>query len=179
LPVTRTIQDVSIGALSDGHFVVAWTEYFYPFVNGHLGIWYLGLAQVLNGDGSKSGSEIAFTPLQQQDKPILESAIAPLADNRFIATWSDDSQPSDGSGTATHAIIYNRDGSISVPEFLVNTGSQNSIATLSDGRFVVGWADYSQRPTIRQEPPSAPRFLTRARGPPFPSFPPVSELPTA
>ena len=79
-----------------------------------------------------------------------EPTITALANGRFVVAWTDASQTGgDTSNFAIRAQVFNADGSLSGAEFLVNTtsvGQQDSptITALADGRFVVGWTDFSQ-----------------------------------
>jgi hypothetical protein len=76
-----------------------------------------------------------------------DPTIAGLADGRFVIAWTDGS--GDKSGSAVRAQVFNADGSKVGGEFRVNTttadsqGSPTGVA-LSDGRFVVAWADWSK-----------------------------------
>ncbi len=79
-----------------------------------------------------------------------DSSIKALANGRFIVSWTDNSASTgDTSSSAIRALIFNADGSQSVPEFVVNNTtasaqSDSGITVLSDGRFVVSWTDLSQ-----------------------------------
>jgi hypothetical protein len=71
------------------------------------------------------------------------SAIAELADGRFVVTWTS-FDGGDGSGSCLRARVYAADGTPQLNDFIVNTthtGSQDSssVAALADGRFVVVW----------------------------------------
>ena len=76
--------------------------------------------------------------------PQDDPAIAALAGGRFVVVWTDWSQSgADVSQTALSAQIFNADGSKAGDEFVVNTtalGAQDDpvVATLADGRFIVG-----------------------------------------
>lgn len=79
----------------------------------------------------------------------LDAAFTALADGRFVATWIDYSATGgDVSGGAIRAQILTTEGSLSGPEFLVNTttlGEQTEpvVTALADGRFVIAWTDAS------------------------------------
>src|SRR4051794_27364854 len=85
------------------------------------------------------------TTLNHQDGPSL----AAFLDGRFVSVWTDfQSAFDDNSGGAIRGQLFDATGGKAGAEFLVNTttaGQQNDadIAILSDGRFVVTWADYS------------------------------------
>ncbi len=74
---------------------------------------------------------------------------ATFADGSFVAVWVDESRTgADTSGSAIRGQIFNADGSKRGSEFVVNTAvegiqAQPDITVLSDGRFVVAWADES------------------------------------
>lgn len=130
----------TITALSDGRFVVAWSDFSDnegPNTR----------AQVFNADGSPAGGEflVNTTTSSSQDQP----SVTALDDGHFVAVWSDFSQ-SDGdiSGTAVRGQVFSGSGAKLGAEFLVNTtttGAQNqpTVTALVDGRFVVSWTDSS------------------------------------
>ncbi|MCA1539953.1 VCBS repeat-containing protein [Bradyrhizobium sp. NBAIM32] len=135
----------TITALTDGRFVVAWTD------DSRTGGDTSGLAvraQILNADGAPSGSELLVnsTTAGNQSDPTITA----LADGHFVIAWTDDSQTGgDTSSWAVRAQVFDADGVPSGPEFLVNTttaGNQvePAITALADGRFVVTWTDASQ-----------------------------------
>jgi hypothetical protein len=72
-------------------------------------------------------------------------AITGLADGRFVAMWSDESQTlGDDDLYAVHGQIFNADGSKAGAEFLVNTtieGAQAlpAVIGLASGKFVATW----------------------------------------
>jgi VCBS repeat-containing protein len=95
---------------------------------------------------TKFGGEflVNTTTLDSQFEP----SVAAFSDGRFVTTWTDTHSAVDDSGGAIRGQIFDATGVKSGTQFLVNTtttGLQNdsSVAMLSDGRFVVTWADYS------------------------------------
>jgi Ca2+-binding RTX toxin-like protein len=136
--------DPDIAALSDGSFVVTWTD---ESQTGSDTSSFAVRAQVYNSDGSKRGSEflVNTTTTESQDQP----SITALSDARFVVTWMDTSETGgDTSSFAIRAQIFNADGSKSGSEFLVNTTTtlaqtNPDITALSGGRFVVTWTDGS------------------------------------
>src|SRR4051812_36494785 len=97
---------------------------------------------------TKVGSEFRVTTPDNslQDQP----EVAALADGRFVVAWQDYNPPPGATFSASEvrARIFNPDGTPSGAEFLVNTTQasiQNypAVAGLSDGRFVVAFADQS------------------------------------
>ena len=95
---------------------------------------------------TRFGSEflVNTTTLDYQYQP----SVAAYSDGRFVVAWTDLHPADDGSGGAIRAQTFSATGAKSGVQFLVNTttpGLQNepTVATLSDGRFVVAWSDYS------------------------------------
>jgi hypothetical protein len=139
--------DPRIIALSNGGFVVTWTDFdsqgsFASDVK----------AQVFASDGTKIGSEILVntaTALAQFDPQIT-----PLSNGGFVVTWRDLSQSvggatGDTSDSAVKAQVFAPDGTKIGSEILVNTATASSqivrqITTLQNGGFVVTWQDESQ-----------------------------------
>lgn len=74
--------------------------------------------------------------------------ITGLADGRFVVVWEDEN--GDKSGDGLRAQVFNADGTKAGGDLRVNTTTQGyqaepAIATLADGRFVVAWADWSEK----------------------------------
>jgi ELWxxDGT repeat protein len=140
-----------ITALSNGHFVVVWTD---GSTTGGDTSGSAVRAQVFNADGSKSGAEflVNTTTAGDQSGPGGNPgtlAIAGLADGRFVVAWGEDGNDTPSTSTAIRAQIFNADGSKSGAEFLVNTATASfqlnpTITGFADGRFVVGWTDGTQ-----------------------------------
>ena len=132
----------SITALSDGGYVVAWTDQSLaaPDSDGNS-----VRAQVFHADGAKVGGEFLVNTTTANSQMLV--SIAGLVDGRFVAAWYDNSQTGgDTLGSAIRAQVFNADGSSSGGEFLVNTtvaGNQTAptISALADGRFAVAWTD--------------------------------------
>lgn len=135
----------TVTGLSDGRFVVAWTDYSesggdtsFDAVRG----------QIFNSNGIKAGSEFLVNTTTQGTQSL--QSISPLTDGRFVVVWQDASQTGgDTSSWAIRAQIYDAHGNRSGSEFLVNTTTQGTqsgptVTTLDDGRFVVAWHDGSQ-----------------------------------
>lgn len=135
----------AIAVLSDGRFVVTWTDIsLLGGDNSNHGI----RAQMFNADGSPLGTEFLVNSViaSSQDQP----AITALENGRFVVTWrTANPTGGDGSFTAIKAQVFNANGTPSGVEFLVNTTAANSqfepaITGLADGRFVIVWRDDSQ-----------------------------------
>jgi Ca2+-binding RTX toxin-like protein len=144
---TTTIYDQSepkITTLSDGRFVVVWTNESSGADTSYLAV----QAQVFKSDGSKIGAEflVNTTFYNWQWQPTITA----LADGRFVIAWTDESRSGgDPSGRAVRAQIFNSNGSKASAELLVNTTITDNqweptITALSDGRFVVAWRDNSE-----------------------------------
>jgi len=137
-------SEPAIAALADGRFVVTWAD---ESQSGGDTSESAVRAQVFNPDGTKSGSEflIPATTQSYQSHPTITG----LADGRFVAAWTDDSETGgDTDSGAVRARIFNADGTPSSSEFLVNTTTAESqerptITALANGNFVVAWSDLS------------------------------------
>ncbi|KKM16898.1 hypothetical protein LCGC14_1681160, partial [marine sediment metagenome] len=137
--VTNAQQNPSVTTLSNDKFVVTWDSWDQD--GTFSGIY----GQIFNTDGTKSGSEFQINTetFLSQSKP----SIASLSNGKFVVTWESDSQDSDGYGI--YGQLFNADGTKSGSEFQVNTyttDQQNlsSVASLSNGQFVVTWESNGQ-----------------------------------
>ena len=131
-------QDIS--ALASGRFVLVWED---SSVQSNYEI----RGRIFNGNGTPAGDEFLInTPTNGHQ---LRPAVAGLSDGRFVVASIDDGHNgNDQSGQAVRAQVFNADGSKSGAEFLVNTTTENhqsspTISVLTDGRFVISWADMS------------------------------------
>ena len=141
--ITTGTQQVSgMTALSDGRFVITWTDF-----NGDgsgAGV----RAQIFNPDGTRWGGEFLVntttTSVQEQGAPVA------LADGGFMVFWSDASGTAgDNSGYAIRGQRFSSSGAKVDSEVLVNVTTFNnqitpSAAVLDDGRIVVAWNDLSE-----------------------------------
>jgi Ca2+-binding RTX toxin-like protein len=142
--------DQQITALSDGGFVVTWTDYS-AGVGGATGDRSEGAikAQVFTAAGAETGSEIRVNTATQFDQ-IFQQVTA-LENGGFVVTWEDYSKGGGASGDfdgAVKAQVFAADGTKTGSEILVNTAIASpqfspQITALSDGGFVVTWADDS------------------------------------
>lgn len=134
-----TQYDPSVTALSNGSFVVTWTD------GSRTGDDTSSSAirgQIFGSDGNKTGTEflVNSTTLVTQSEPTVTT----LTDGNFVVSWYDFS---DATGNI-RAQVFSAAGSKVGTEFLVNTittnsQSQPSITSLNDGNFVVTWRDFS------------------------------------
>jgi hypothetical protein len=132
----------AIMGLTNGGFVVTWTD---TSGQGGDASGQSVKGQLFNAAGAKVGGEFLVNTTTNDRQ--YEPAMAALPDGRFVVTWTDDS--GDTSGAAVRGQIFNADGSKSGAEFLVNTTTNDeqrgpTITVLADGRFVVGWTDWSE-----------------------------------
>ena len=133
----------SVTALSGGRFIVTYTDT--PI--GGDGSQSEIRARIFDGNGNALTADffVNTTTLNAQS----DSDVAALADGRFMITFTDSSGTGgDASETAIRARIFNADGSPAGSDFRVNTTTlsrqvESSVATLSDGRFIVTYSDLS------------------------------------
>jgi hypothetical protein len=141
---TSSQFESKVTALTDGRFVVTWSDFSQ---SGGDASDVAVRGRIFNADGTQSVAE--FLVNTTTAGPQQASNVTALAGGRFVVTWSDNSQSGgDTSFSAVRARIFNANGTVAVPEFLVNTTTtsgqnQSSVATLADGRFVVTWNDNS------------------------------------
>ena len=138
LPGRQGYQSATV--LSDGRFVVSWTDESDPtaVVIRH---------RLFSAEGAPLTGEILSSAT---GNARFSSAAA--VGTGFVLTWqSAGSGGSDASGTAIRARLFGADGSALGGEFQVNTttnGGQVSprVTTLTGGGFVVSWVDSSRDP---------------------------------
>lgn len=133
--------DQAITALSNGSFVVTWTDGSVGGSDDNI------KAQVFAADGTKIGSELLVNTATYYFQE--HSAVTALANGGFVVTWGDDSQgiggaPGDNDFFAVKAQVFAANGAQVSAEILVNTttaGRQDypSIVALSDGGFAITW----------------------------------------
>ena len=137
-------KNPTVTTLAGGGFVVAWTDQ--STTGGDTSSDAIR-AQAFAADGSRVGAEFlvnTITPGAQNDPTITG-----LSDGRFVVAWADASLSlDDPSGSAIRAQVFNADGTRHGTEFLVATETLNAqqsptITTLADGRFMIGWTDFS------------------------------------
>ncbi len=132
-------QEPSIAALSDGGFVVSWTDLSFESGENAAAI----KAQTFSASGARLGDELLVNTTFGQGQ--VESRVAALSTGGFVVAWTDWSyEGPDSSDSGVTARIFSASGDPLSAEFLVNTAvdlEQRSpaIAALTDGRFVVSW----------------------------------------
>ena len=130
----------SVAGLSNGGFVVSWTDAGGLDGNGN-GIF----GQRYDASGVAQGGEFQVNThtIGQQDL----SSVTGLADGGFLVTWSSAYQ--DGGTQGTYGQRYDASGVAQGGEFLINTETAlyqwyPSVTDLADGGFVVTWSSYQQ-----------------------------------
>lgn len=125
---------------------------------------YLTVADVVGSDGSDALKGVETLRFTDRDLTVSRGAVATetlvnattandqtycqtitLADGGYVVAWQSNLQ--DGGSWGIYAQVYNADGSVRTPEFLVNIYTANeetdvSLAALPDGGFVATWSDY-------------------------------------
>ncbi len=129
----------SVASFSNGNFVVTWMSY------GQDGSADEIYGQLFDGNGSKIGSEFRVNSYTTNDQ--RSSSVASFSNGNFVVTWW--SKDQDGSGLGVYGQLFNGNGSNIGSEFQVNsytTSSQHypSVASFSNGNFVVTWASNGQ-----------------------------------
>lgn len=115
-----------VSNLADGGFVIGWYDNFSTTNRG----------QVFHANGSRSGSEFILA------RSSAQPAFAELADGRFLYVWGE--YNFDATNSRLAAQIFNRDGSLSGPQFTVVPNGSNLVSAIEvtalDGdRFLVSW----------------------------------------
>ena len=101
--------------------------------------------RAFDATGAALGND--FTVDQTAANDETESAVLGLANGNYVIVWQDEGDAdgaTDGSGSHLRAAIMSGNGTVVVPEFIVNTTTANdqrdpAIALLSDGNFIVTW----------------------------------------
>jgi Ca2+-binding RTX toxin-like protein len=137
--------DPQITALSNGGFVVTWTD------NSQSGGDTAGFAvraQVFGDGGAPVGGEILVNTATASTQYRPE--ITALSNGGFVVTWTDFSgSGGDASPSAVRAQVFAATGAPVGTEILVNTATaddqyEQKITALSDGGFVITWRDRSE-----------------------------------
>ena len=138
-----TQWDPAITALSNGGFVITWTDYSQFSPDGRS---YDITAQVYGANGNPRGGEFfASGAIDNQ----ANSTVSALGNGRFVVAWRDGSIPDALTGSSEiRAQVFNADRTPAGSSFQVNTTTalnqtMPSITTLTNGNFVVTWVDES------------------------------------
>jgi len=136
---TSTQYNPSAASFSDGRFVVTWQS------EGQDGSYDGIYGQLFNNDGSKSGTEFQVNTYTTNSQ--YNPSVTSFSDSQFVMTWASEGQ--DSSSYGVYGQLFNSAGRKSGMEFQVNTYTANaqytpSVASFSDGRFVVTWTSGEQ-----------------------------------
>jgi len=135
----------AVATLAGGNVLVAWNSYNQLSSSSYQDVY----AQLLDPTGQKVGGEFLvnqFTSFNQR-----APAVAALSGGGFVLVWvSEQERRLDVSGQASVDIygrIYDASGAPLGGEFLVNEGTNicafPSVASASDGTFMVAWGELS------------------------------------
>lgn len=96
---------------------------------------------------SKIGSDFLINTITTGDQG--DSQITKLPGGGFVVVWADSSQLGEDAETDIRGQVFAADGSPAGGEFLINTVTDDeqtlpTIATLSNGNFIVAWSDENQ-----------------------------------
>lgn len=145
---TGSQQDAVVTRMADGGFLAVWTD-FGPSgstIDGDI------RAQRYASDGTEIGEIFTVNTVTSGSQYLPDVAV--LLDRRVVVTWTDNSglagAPNgfvDSSSSGIKAQILSDVGARIGNEFLVNQPtngmqSNSTVAALSGGGFVVGWADF-------------------------------------
>lgn len=132
--------------LVGGGFVVVWHDFsgtLGDFSSGSIKLKVYGPAC----DVVREELLVNTSKWNNQNLPV----IAGLEHGGFVVSWTDGSGTlGDNSGTSIKARLFDELGIAASDEFLVNTETLNCqirpcVSSLTDGGFVIAWADYSGR----------------------------------
>jgi hypothetical protein len=137
---TSSQEDQSVSSFIDNSFVVTWES------SGQDGAGYGIYGQRFNASGAKIGLEFQVNTYTTGDQQ--SSSVATFIDNSFVVTWDNYGQ----DAASTYGIYgqrFNASGTKIGSEFRVNaytTSDQRypSVASFSDGSFVVTWHSNGQ-----------------------------------
>ena len=144
---TTTTNDQSapvVGGLANGGFVILWED---SSASGGDTSSKAVRGQMYTSAGATSGGEFLVNTTTTNDQSV--PAVATLTGGGFVVVWQDSSQSGgDTSSLAVRGQMYTSAGATSGGEFLVNATTNGiqgtpAIAALTDGGFVVTWADSS------------------------------------
>jgi hypothetical protein len=134
----NTQIDPAIATLTDGKFVVAWTDR----TGGDNSIRF----QVFSENGSPAGGNKQAETVTLGDQ--CYASIAPLSNGRFVITWETETP-----GALTGRVFHS-DGTPQGAEFQIGPSGakyDSTITALSDGRFVAAWSEGSDANRIHAQ----------------------------
>ncbi len=136
-------SEATVIGLSGGNFVVAWAD-----SSGTRSIPGMAIvAQMFDPAGNRIGNEIVVDN-GRNDNQKHQPAIAALKEGGFVVSWSQQAFGDPINGYVIQAQAFDANGNKVGDQFMpgtVNTHGQftPSVATLADGRVVIGWMDYT------------------------------------
>ncbi|MCB1746540.1 MAG: hypothetical protein KDK06_05150, partial [Gammaproteobacteria bacterium] len=141
---SSTQSESSVAALSDGGFVVAWTDYFTNYDGSGAGI----AGQRYDAAGNAVGSEFVVNTGNTTGNQVTPQVVG-LAGGGFVATWTDQSG-STAPGWESFARVFDAGGNGLADAFRVNTTTASSqynpsVGALAGGGFVIAWRDDGAR----------------------------------
>jgi Ca2+-binding RTX toxin-like protein len=139
---TTRQTDALVTTLTDGKFVVMWTDMTFDQVGDGSG-WSVR-AQMFSPGGQMIGGEFTVNSVVSGNQQA--QSLTALASGGFVATWTD--TLADGSGWGVEAQVFDAAGHKVGGQFIVNTttiGNQDDayVVPLGDGGFLVTWTDAS------------------------------------
>lgn len=117
-----------VTALAHDHVLVTWSS------GGAIE------GRIFDGHGAAMGQDFLISPAGGSGVSSAESSVTALADGRAVVVWAQDN----GSSDAIYARVVNADGTMSHPEFIVNSAtglgeSAPHVSELPNGEIFVTW----------------------------------------
>ncbi|HEY9080496.1 calcium-binding protein, partial [Magnetovibrio sp.] len=129
----------ALAGLSGGGFAIAWSSY------GQDGNNYGVYGKLYDTTGYEIDSEFRINSSTLNSQ--RDVSIAALLDGGFVVTWNSDGQ--DGDGNGVYGQRFTASGATVGAQFRINTTTladqdSSSVASLSDGGYVVAWESFRQ-----------------------------------
>ncbi|MEO5378180.1 MAG: DUF4347 domain-containing protein, partial [Magnetococcus sp. DMHC-6] len=129
----------ALTALSNGNFVAVWSSTGQSDGATKTSI----IAQIFSSTGTKVGSEIVVSPANNNANEYYPT-VAALDNGRFVVAYTSDT---DADDLDIRYVLVAANGTVG-SELVANTATDRmedtlSIATLSDGSFMIGWYSYT------------------------------------
>jgi len=141
-------SETDIAALSNGNFVVTWTD-FSKLGGDSYGTSVKG--QLFDTSGTKIGDEFLANTATNGDQ--FEPTVASLDDGGFVIAWYDNGGTASGETTRVLAQVFDASGTKSGSEFHVNitdpqhTGyTEPALSALSNSGFAASWQRHGDVP---------------------------------
>jgi Ca2+-binding RTX toxin-like protein len=141
--------DPSIAALSNGNYVVTWTDFGHHLSDT--------LASSIHGQIYQANGTVVGIEFQANTTATgsqFASASAPLASGKFVVVWTEDQDSNPATNGTTNdtirAQIFKADGTpdpnvaeLHIKDSPGHDQTEPAVATLNDGRFIVAWTSAS------------------------------------